>query len=165
MINTAVNTTNGYGNNTVTFNVGGSDVINKAGTTSGTIELLNQAVMLQYNSTNGVWYVQSDDLPLSSTVSGISHTVTTTYSVVASDHVIMADATSAAFTITLPTAVGFNGILNIEAITSTTNQITLATTSSQTIEGSSTTSLGTGSSGALYSAVTLASDGANWRIL
>jgi hypothetical protein len=77
----------------------------------------------------------------------------------------MADATSAAFTITLPTAVGYSGVYNIEAITSTTNIVTLSTTSSQTIEAASTTSLGTNASGALYSSVTLVSDGANWRIL
>jgi hypothetical protein len=47
----------------------------------------------------------------------------------------------------------------------TTNIVTLSTTSSQTIEAASTTSLGTNASGALYSSVTLVSDGANWRIL
>jgi hypothetical protein len=166
MVNTTVNPNNGYGNNIVIFSTGGSDVLNKAsGNTTGYLTILNQAVMLQYTASSGIWYVQSDDLPQSSISLGISHTVTTTYTMTTTDHVIMADATSAAFTITLPTAIGFNGVYNIEAITSTTNTVTVNTTSSQTIEGASTTNLGTNASGALYSAVTLVSDGANWRIL
>jgi hypothetical protein len=166
MVNTTVNPNNGYGNNIVIFSTGGSDVLNKAsGNTTGYLTILNQAVMLQYTASSGIWYVQSDDLPQSSISLGISHTVTTTYTMTTTDHVIMADATSAAFTITLPTAVGYSGVYNIEAITSTTNTVTVNTTSSQTIEGASTTNLGTNASGALYSAVTLVSDGANWRIL
>ncbi len=55
------------GGNTVTINTGGSDVFNKAGGgTSATLSLLNQGVMLQYAAGSpGIWYVQSDDLPLS----------------------------------------------------------------------------------------------------
>ena len=57
---------NTSGSNTVTINTGGSDVFNKAsGTTSATLSLLNQAVMLQYAASSAIWYVQSDDLPLS----------------------------------------------------------------------------------------------------
>jgi hypothetical protein len=53
------------GSNTVTFNTGGSDVINKAGgVTTGTLSLLNQAIMLQYTASSNIWYVQGDDLPL-----------------------------------------------------------------------------------------------------
>jgi hypothetical protein len=163
MISTIINSTNGYGNNIVTFNTGGSDVVNKTGTTSGTLELLNQAIMLQYAAPSSIWYVQSDDLPLSAMLSGISHTVSTTYTLTPTDHVIMADATSSAFTITLPTAVGFNGRYTIEAVTTTTNLVTLNTTSSQTIDGSSNTTLGTGASGAYWSSVDLVSDGANWH--
>jgi hypothetical protein len=51
--------------NTVTFNAGGSNTFNDDGSTGGILKLLNQAVMLQYSSVAGVWYVQSDDLPLS----------------------------------------------------------------------------------------------------
>jgi hypothetical protein len=58
---------NSSGSNAVTFNTGGgSDVFNKAGgVTTGTLTLLNQAIMLQYASSPAIWYVQSDDLPLS----------------------------------------------------------------------------------------------------
>ena len=59
MINTS-------GSNTVTISTGGSDVFNKTGgSTSATLSLLNQAVMLQYAASSAIWYVQSDDLPLS----------------------------------------------------------------------------------------------------
>jgi hypothetical protein len=156
-----INTASG---NIVTINTAGSDVFNKSGgNTSSTLNVLNQAVMLQYTSATAIWYVQSDDLPQSSVVMGYSHTITGTYTMVSTDHVIMADATSAAFTITLPTAVGFSGRYTIDAVTSTTNIVTLNTTSSQTIDGSSSTTLGTGASGAYWTSVDLVSDGANWH--
>ncbi len=53
------------GTNAVTYACGGSDVFNKtSGATSGTLTLLNQGVLLQYNG-SGIWTVLSDDLPLS----------------------------------------------------------------------------------------------------
>jgi hypothetical protein len=52
--------------NTVTIAAGGSDVFNKAaGSTSVTLNLLGQGIMLQYAAASAIWYVQSDDLPLS----------------------------------------------------------------------------------------------------
>ncbi|HUD20505.1 MAG TPA: hypothetical protein VMQ44_00315 [Candidatus Saccharimonadales bacterium] len=52
--------------NTVTIATGGSDFFNKAGgSTSLTLSLLNQGVLLQYGATANVWYVQADDLSLS----------------------------------------------------------------------------------------------------
>jgi hypothetical protein len=156
-----INTASG---NIVTFNAGGSDVLNKSGgNTSGTLNVLNQAVLLQYTSATAIWYVQSDDLPQTSVVMGSSHTVTSTYTMTGTDHVVMADATGGGFTITLPTAVGFSGRYTIDAVTSTTNIVTLSTTSSQTIDGSSSTTLGTGASGAYWTSVDLVSDGANWH--
>ena len=54
------------GSNAVTYNCSGSDVLNKAGgATSGTLTLLSQGVNLQYFAAPAIWYVQSDDLPLS----------------------------------------------------------------------------------------------------
>jgi hypothetical protein len=54
------------GTNVATFACGGSDHLNlTTGPTSGTITLLNQAVILQYASSTAVWTVQSSDLPLS----------------------------------------------------------------------------------------------------
>ena len=52
--------------NTTTIAAGGSDVFNKAGgATTLTLSLLNQGMLLQYASSTGIWYVQSDDLALS----------------------------------------------------------------------------------------------------
>ena len=53
------------GSNAVTITAGGSDVFNKGGGgTSLTLSALFQGVLLQYKSSGGIWYVQSDDLPL-----------------------------------------------------------------------------------------------------
>lgn len=53
--------------NIVTVQAGGGDVFNKAsGSTSVTLSLQNQAVSLQYMASSAIWYVVSDDLPLSS---------------------------------------------------------------------------------------------------
>jgi hypothetical protein len=52
------------GTNAVTVARGGADLFNKAGgSTSLSLGLLNQAVVLQYAATAGLWYVQSADLP------------------------------------------------------------------------------------------------------
>lgn len=53
------------GTNTVTVARGGTDVFNKAGgSTSLTLSLLMQDVVVQYAAGPGIWYVQSDDMPL-----------------------------------------------------------------------------------------------------
>lgn len=85
-------------------------------------------------------------------------TKTTTYTITSSDDVILADATSGAFTISLPTAVGWTKRITILKIDSSTNAVTVGTTSSQTISGQSTRILA-----AQFSGVTLVSDNANWR--
>ncbi len=55
------------GSNVAIVATGGSDVFNKSGGDSSvSLSLLNQAVMLQYAAGSpGIWYVQTDDLPLS----------------------------------------------------------------------------------------------------
>lgn len=54
------------GTNAVTLACAGSDVFNKAGgATSGTLSQLNQAMLLEYATTGGIWTVLADDLPLS----------------------------------------------------------------------------------------------------
>lgn len=64
----AVKLINVSGSYVVTINSSGSDVFNKTGgSTSLTLSLLNQGVILQYAAGSpGIWYVESDDLPLSS---------------------------------------------------------------------------------------------------
>ena len=50
----------------------GSDVFNKAsGSTTLTLAVLNQAVLVQYQASTKIWYVISDDLPLGSLMRGI----------------------------------------------------------------------------------------------
>lgn len=62
---------------TITVAAGGSDVFNKTGgSTSLTLSLLNQAVVLQYQATGGIWYVISTDAPLSSLGINIGSPVT-----------------------------------------------------------------------------------------
>lgn len=80
-----------------------------------------------------------------------------------SDLVVLMDATSGVVTATLPTAVGIAGrqykIKDWKG-KSATNNITIATTSAQTIDGSSTKILNSN-----YSSLTVISDGANWSII
>lgn len=53
------------GSNVATFACGGADRINlPTGPTSGTLTLVNQAVILQYAASSATWVVQSSDLPL-----------------------------------------------------------------------------------------------------
>lgn len=86
-------------------------------------------------------------------------TKTATYTLTASDNVINADATTSAFTITLPTAVGVVGRrYTIKRVNGGSNAVTVSTTSSQTIDGSSTYILAVP-----YSMVEVYSDGSNWR--
>lgn len=139
-----------------------NDFLNQAHNSNGTVNKLQSTTVsatapttgqvLRY--TGGAW-----------TPSGGSKTVTGAYTVATSDNVILADATTAAFTVTLPTAVGFSGRFTITGISSGNNVVTVATSASQTISGASTVTVGTQASGASYSSVDVVSDGANWRIV
>jgi len=102
---------------------------------------------------------------LGSSVTGGSSTYMTTstktanYTAVSGDR-ILADTTSGGFTVTLPTAVSFgSGIIEIHKLVAA-NTLTIATTSSQTINGSTTLTVNR-----RYTCITLISDGANWRIV
>lgn len=86
---------------------------------------------------------------------------TANYTLTATDGIVTADSTSSAFTLTLPTAVGISGrIYTLFRINAGVNVVTVATTSSQTIGGSTTFALT-----ATDSILEVVSDGANWRIL
>jgi hypothetical protein len=107
------------GTNTVTINSSGADVFNKAGgSTSITLKTLNQGVILQYSST-GIWYVLSDDLPLSSLDLRYVNSLTTS-------------AGSA------PTLV--NGVLNIPPISSSTGTVTSVSSANSDISVATGTS-------------------------
>lgn len=86
---------------------------------------------------------------------------TATYAVLSSDDLILCDATSAAFTVTLPTASGIQGhVVRIKKTDSTFNLVTLATTSSQTIDGVTTRKIATQNE-----QLVVCSDGTNWQII
>ena len=83
------------------------------------------------------------------------------YSILVSDEIITGDATLAAFTITLPTAIGVTGqTYTIKRINSGSNAVTVGTTSAQTIDGSSSYTLSS-----QYKYVKVVSDGTNWIIV
>jgi hypothetical protein len=74
---------------------------------------------------------------------------------------LLGNATSAAFSITLPTAVGITGkTYTVKKIDSSANAVTVATTSSQTIDGTTTKPLAR-----QYDAIAVQSDGSNWMII
>lgn len=84
---------------------------------------------------------------------------TGTYTATATDHTITGDASGGNFQITLPTAVGVTGrIYVIKSIS--TGTVTVGTTSSQTIDGSTTKVLNT-----QYAGVTVQSTGSAWIII
>lgn len=92
------------------------------------------------------------------------HTITTqsgNYGALTTDSTIIADATSAGFTVTLPTAIGVAGkTYTVKKIDSTSNVVTVNTSSSQTIDGVLTQGIT-----AQYTSITVISDGANWFIV
>lgn len=88
-------------------------------------------------------------------------TKTANYTIVDADGTILVDCTSGNVTITLPTAVGRSAKeFKIKRIDGTTNTVTIATTSSQTIDGSTTKLIPF-----QFWEYTLQSDNANWRIV
>jgi hypothetical protein len=74
--------------------------------------------------------------------------------------IVLANATSANLTITLPTAA--SNIFNyaVKKTDSSTHTVTLATTSSQTIDGGTTAVIKV-----QYACITVVSDGSNWSIV
>lgn len=77
------------------------------------------------------------------------------------DDIILGNAGAGAFTLTLPTAVGFSGrAYDIKKIDSSGNVVTVATTGGETIDGAATLAIvGQNDS------YTIVSDGTNWRII
>ena len=88
-------------------------------------------------------------------------TKTANYTILSADEIILANASSAAFTVTLPTAVGVSGqTYTIKRTNLVANAVTVATTSSQTIDGSPTYILS-----AQYKYLKVVSDGSDWVIV
>jgi hypothetical protein len=82
------------------------------------------------------------------------------YTLTTADRFCNVDASGGAVTITLPTAVGCAGReYRVKKIDASANAVTVATTSSQTIDGSATLAITT-----RYTTLAVYSDGANWSI-
>jgi parallel beta-helix repeat protein len=88
-------------------------------------------------------------------------TKTANYTLTQTDEVILADASSGAFTLTLPSAasVGAGQEYTIKKIDGSTNAITIDPNGTETIDGAATYSLAS-----QWKYVTIVSDGANWVI-
>lgn len=92
---------------------------------------------------------------------GLSITSKTGNYTLGSEDVVTGDSSGGAFTLTLPTAVGVTGRqYRVKKTDTSLTAITVATTSSQTIDGSTTTKLSTQGE-----ALTVVSDGSNWVVL
>jgi len=83
------------------------------------------------------------------------------YTVTATDYTVAANASTGALSITLPTSVGVTGkVYVVKKMDSTANVVTVATTSSQTIDGATTRALSL-----QYDAIMVQADGANWIVI
>ena len=110
---------------------------------------------------NTTTFLRGDGAWSAVVVSNAVVSVTGAYAVLAGDSVILANSTTAAFSITLPTAVGATGkAYTVKKLDASLNAVTLATTSAQTIDGGTTATLST-----QYISLTVISDGANWQVV
>ena len=88
-------------------------------------------------------------------------TKTAAYTLTALDDIVLGNATTAAFTVTLPTAVGITGRQYVvKRINAGANSVTVGTTGGQTIDGAATKVLN-----AQYLSARIVSDGANWLLV
>lgn len=88
-------------------------------------------------------------------------TKTTAYTLTSSDDVILADASSAAFTLTLPAAASNSGkVFRIDKVDSSDNVVTIDANASETINGNLTRILARQRDN-----LNIVSDGSNWHVL
>lgn len=114
-------------------------------------------------NTNVTFGTQQSQNPIQTLGSFATNIVIKTgaYTLTATDSTVLCNATTAAFTVTLPTAVGIAGRrYAIKKTDSSANVVTVGTTSSQTIDGATTKALST-----QYASIDIVSDGANWNII
>jgi len=98
------------------------------------------------------------------TTAGVRQALTTktgAYTLTTLDYTVLGNASTASFSLTLPTAVGATGqVYIIKKVDSTANTVTILTTSSQLIDGQSSKVLSY-----QYDGLQLQSDNANWMII
>ena len=97
-------------------------------------------------------------LTLTGTLKGSVQTATATANITAQN--VFADSASSTITVTLPTAVGKAGVAYFVKKTNSVNNVILATTSSQTIDGASTVVMN-----AQYQSTKVISNGSNWLVM
>ena len=133
------------------------DVANVANPDGGLIVFDSKDHLFKGKTWNSGWQVLSPG----SAVGTIS-TITQAYSILSTDDVLLVDGSGGAFTVTLPSAVSNSGkVYEIKRTDETpANTVTVGTTSSQTIDGSTTTTLNT-----QYEVIKVVSNGTNWSIL
>lgn len=86
---------------------------------------------------------------------------TSAYTVTSSDDLVLGDATSAAFTLTLPAAASNTGkVFRLQKTDSSVNVVTVDGNASETIRGQLTFKLAT-----QYEQISIVSDGTNWQLI
>jgi hypothetical protein len=133
------------------------------GTTSDT-----EATLFRIKSSNGtvLFSVASDGtltgtFPAGAAAAPVVTTVTGATTLSDSNDYVIANAAGGAFTVTLPTAVGRTGKgFVVKRLNSGANNVTVGTTSSQTIDGATTRVLTS-----QYELVGVISDGSNWHVM
>lgn len=164
----AVTITVSYNNNStlrtiakITLNVGDTWTFNGTFDTYGSLKNTGYGTLSQQNA-NAVTITGG-------TISGVQFlgyqgnlvSKTANYTAVGLDETVLASAAAGAVTITLPTAAGVTGkVYVVKKTDSSANAVTIATTSAQTIDGTTTKSLGY-----QYDAYRVQSDGANWVVV
>jgi len=152
-------------NNTVTINAVGTTFPNSFLSNSSTT-LGNTALTLGSTTTSVGNLTLSNVTITSGSISNIAigaaiTTKNANYNATSSDETILGNASTSNITITLPTAVGATGkTYVVKKIDSSANTVTIATTSSQTIDGTLTRVFSN-----QYTGAQVQTDGSNWYIL
>ena len=119
-----------------------------------TLKYLSKSVYTLYNTLDD----GMGNMVLKAGISKAIKTITSNYTVLNSDSTILINSTSA-INVTLPDATSLNGrIFTLKNIN--TGNVTVLTTSSQTIDGAASQSIAT-----QYSKISIQSDGTNWWII
>lgn len=116
--------------------------------------------VINFDQSNFAGSLQGGATAFISLQAGIS-SVSGSFTAGSTSTVILADAAGGSLTVTLPTAAGITGkVFRVKRVNSGANTVTVATTSSQTIDGATTQVLLI-----QYTSIDVISDGANWSIL
>lgn len=146
--------------NTITINVNGSDEID--GASSYSITSQNEGVILipDTDATPDEWATIAFGID-TGVPSLTSVTKSSTDTLSANDDLILCDSSGGAFTLTLPAAASNSGkVYYFKKTTDDVAAVTIDGNGSETIDGSTTTTINT-----YFEMLTIASDGTNWSIL